>query len=123
MQLIEEIVNKTGGIQHHPLKIAILDDQSSPQVTVQLVNQVIARNEPVLLGPAFAATCLAAAPLVAKTGPVSFCYSPAIRPARGGFMFSAGVNSEDQLRAYMYFDNATPQTTSRVQMALYCVSS
>jgi len=57
IQIIEGIVNKTGGIQGHPLKVVFYDDQSNPQVAVQLMSQLIAHNAPVVLGPMFTAPC------------------------------------------------------------------
>jgi branched-chain amino acid transport system substrate-binding protein len=103
LQVIEGMVNTSGGIKGHPLKITVVDDQSNPQIAVQLANQAIGRHAPVILGPAFSATCLAVAPLVAKAGPVEYCFSPAIRPARGGFTFSASVSGDDQARAYLRY--------------------
>lgn len=103
LRIIEGIVNASGGIQDHPLRIAIVDDQSSPQIAIQLANQAIAKKSAVILGPAFSATCLAVQPLVAKGGPVEYCYSPAIRPTRGGFTFSASVSGDDQARGFVRY--------------------
>ena len=41
---IEDQVNKAGGIRGRPIKFVIADDQSSPQVGVQLMNQAIAKK-------------------------------------------------------------------------------
>jgi len=106
VQAIEASVNATGGIQGHPLKIDVVDDASNPQVAVQLANAAMAKGSAVILGPAFSATCLAVAPLVAKSGPVEFCYSPAIHPVRGGFLFSSSVNAEDQARGFLRYFQA-----------------
>jgi branched-chain amino acid transport system substrate-binding protein len=103
LQIIEGIVNKTGGIQGHPLKITLLDDQSNPQVAVQLANQLIAKGVPIFLGPIFTATCAAVAPLVEKSGPVSYCFSPGYLPSRGSFVFAPGANNQDQAYAFLRF--------------------
>ncbi|HXP93366.1 MAG TPA: ABC transporter substrate-binding protein [Candidatus Binatia bacterium] len=106
LTLIEQRVNKTGGIQGHPLKITYLDDGTVPQTAVALVNQQVAKGVPLIFGPAFAATCLATMPIVAANGPVSICYSPVVHPHRGDFMFSSGINADDQVRAYLkYFED------------------
>ena len=78
MQLVQDDVNAKGGIHGRPLHIAFMDDQSSPQQSVQFMNGLIARKTPLVLGPAVTATCAAAAPLVAAGGPLMFCISPFI---------------------------------------------
>ena len=42
LQLAEKWVNENGGIQGRPLHLVFHDDQSSPQVAVQLASQVVA---------------------------------------------------------------------------------
>ena len=93
-KVIESIVNNSGGIKGRPVKFTILDDQSNPQVAVQLASQVIAKGVPVLLGPSVSAMCGAITGLLAK-GPVGYCYSPAIHPPAGSYQFSASVNTQD----------------------------
>ena len=93
--LIKEIVNKGGGIKGRPITFAIADDQSSPQVTVQLTNQLIAKKVNVILGPSFTQTCAATAALVAADGPLNYCYSPGIIPAPGSYVFSANAAPND----------------------------
>jgi branched-chain amino acid transport system substrate-binding protein len=103
LQIIEGVVNKTGGIQGHPLKITYLDDQSNPQVAVQLTSGLIAKGVPVFLGPIFTASCAAAAPLVEKSGPTMYCLTPGYQPTRGGYVFSPGGSSADQSETYLRF--------------------
>src|SRR5579871_5796607 len=76
LDVIESLVNKTGGIKGRPVKFVYYDDQSSPPVSVQLVNQLVAtKHPPVILGSSFVSTCSATAPLVETTGPVQYCFS------------------------------------------------
>ena len=42
LNALAEVVNKNGGIQNHKLVFSFHDDQSSPQVAVQLSNDVLA---------------------------------------------------------------------------------
>ena len=49
LQIHEKLVNGSGGIQNRPLQYVFYDDQSSPQVAVQLVKQVSAAQA--TLGP------------------------------------------------------------------------
>jgi branched-chain amino acid transport system substrate-binding protein len=103
LQLLEATTNKTGGIKGRPLKFVVVDDQSNPQVTLQLANQLIAKKIPVILGPTYTATCLAVGPLVAKTGPVDYCFSPSIAPAAGSYQYSSTVATRNDARALAHF--------------------
>ena len=103
LQVLEKHVNATGGIQGHPLSWRFLDDQSNAQVSVQLANEAIERGAQVFIGGAGAAQCRATAPIVAKSGPVLYCMSPAVRPDPGSFVFSTGVQPHDQIAAALRF--------------------
>jgi branched-chain amino acid transport system substrate-binding protein len=103
LQVLEKRVNATGGIQGRPLSLRFLDDQSNAQVSVQLANETIARGAQVFIGGAGAAQCRATAPIVAKSGPVLYCMSPAARPDPGSFVFSTGVQPHDQIAAALRF--------------------
>jgi branched-chain amino acid transport system substrate-binding protein len=98
LQLLEGIVNKSGGIGGRPVKFVVVDDTSNGAVTVQLANALIAKNVPVILGPTFTATCLSVGPLV-KTGPVDYCFSPAISPPAGSFQYSATASTHEDAQA------------------------
>lgn len=87
MVAMESYINSTGGIHGRPLQVTVLDDQSSPQVAVQLVSQLIAEKRPALIGPELTASCEAVIPLINKSGPVAYCDSPFVNPPRGGYMF------------------------------------
>ncbi len=87
MVAMESYINSTGGIHGRPVKITVLDDQSSPQVAVQLVNGLIAQKTPALIGPMLTASCEAVIPLISKDGPVAYCDSPFVNSPRGGYMF------------------------------------
>lgn len=95
LHIIEDAVNAGGGIRGRRLAFSIQDDQSSPQVGVQLVNALIAAHAPVILGPTFTAVCAAVAPIVKDNGPVTYCYSPGIHPVQGSYLFSATMSSRD----------------------------
>jgi len=86
--------NKAGGVNGRPIHFVFSDDQSSPQVAVQLVNALIAKNVPIILGPTGVGNCNAVVPLV-HDGPVLYCLSPGIAPAPGSFVFSTSVGPID----------------------------
>jgi len=98
LDVIETVVNKTGGIKGRPLKFVYYDDQSNPPVSVQVVNQIVAtKHPPVILGSSFVSTCSATAPLIENTGPVQYCFSPGIYPKAGSYEFSASMATTDLL--------------------------
>jgi branched-chain amino acid transport system substrate-binding protein len=96
--VIERTVNKSGGIRGRQIKFVVMDDQSTPAVAVQLLNGVIAKKVPFVLGSTLAATCSAMGPLLVN-GPVEYCFSPSIRPPAGSYVYSAGVGVADLLSA------------------------
>lgn len=104
--LIETLTNQAGGIKGRPIKFVIADDESNPQVSLQLTNALAGKKTPVILGPSFTATCLAIGPVVAKTGPVDYCFSPSIAPAAGSYQYSSSVSTRDDAIALLRFYRA-----------------
>ncbi|MFC0385191.1 ABC transporter substrate-binding protein [Muricoccus vinaceus] len=103
LQALQAQVNKDGGVGGRQLEFVYRDDQSSPQVTVQLTNAAVAQRPAVLLGSSLVAMCNAMVPLV-RNGPFTYCLSPAIQPAAGGYMYSSGTSTHDLLAAdFRYF--------------------
>lgn len=96
------VINKDGGIHGKKVNLVIHDDQSSPQVAVQLTTEVIATRPTVILGSTVSALCNAMAPLVAN-GPVMYCFSPSIRTTPGGYVFTSQIDSHDQQRALLTY--------------------
>ena len=76
VKVYETVANASGGIHGRPVHFEIHDDQSSPVIDVQLVNQLLAKNPPVILGSSSIAGCAAEAPLLHDT--VEFCLSPGL---------------------------------------------
>jgi branched-chain amino acid transport system substrate-binding protein len=102
LDALAEYVNKTGGIQGQNLQFVVHDDQTSPQVAVQLTNQALGNKPAVIMGSSLVGMCLAMAPLM-KNGPVHYCLSPAIHPAPGGYTFSSSASSIDQIAAVIRY--------------------
>jgi branched-chain amino acid transport system substrate-binding protein len=99
---LAEYVNKNGGLQGQPLEFVFHDDQTSPQVAVQLTNSALSAHPSVVMGSSLVGMCLAMAPLM-KNGPVHFCMSPAIHPQPGGYTFSSSASSIDQIAAVIRY--------------------
>jgi branched-chain amino acid transport system substrate-binding protein len=95
LQVLEKQVNDTGGIAGRPLHVSFLDNQSSPQVEVQLFNDVAAKGAQVVLAGAYSAFCKAVMPIAQDKGPVTYCMSPAVRPLRGSMVFSSNIHPVD----------------------------
>lgn len=90
VRVYETVVNKAGGIHGQPVHFDIHDDQGSPVVAVQIVNELLQAHPVAVLGPSFASTCAATSPLFVN-GPVDFCFSPLLAPPRGGYVFAAAT--------------------------------
>ncbi|HKT20659.1 MAG TPA: ABC transporter substrate-binding protein [Stellaceae bacterium] len=106
LQVAEKTLNEAGGIHGKKIRLVFHDDQTSPQVAVQLTNQVIAEHPAVILGSTISALCNAMAPLVEAEGPVMWCFSPSIRTKPGGYVFTSQIDSHDQQRALMTYFHA-----------------
>jgi branched-chain amino acid transport system substrate-binding protein len=103
-QALEGSINKTGGIAGRPVKFVAKDDQSNPQIAVQLARELIAQHVPVILGPTVTASCNAVTPLVQRDGPVTYCLTAGAHPAPGGFVFSTLTSTPDLIAvAVRYF--------------------
>lgn len=94
LQAVEQFVNRSGGIAGRPVKFVVHDDQSIPQITVELTNQIMAQHVSVIVGTASSGSCRAMLPL-AKDGPVMYCLSPAVYPEAGSFGFSSSIANAD----------------------------
>ena len=101
LTVLENQVNKSGGIRGRQIKFVIADDQSSPQVAVQLMNQAIAKNAQVVIGSTLVAACSAMVPL-AKDGPLLYCLSPGLHPRKAAaFSSEPSTNAARRNRALL----------------------
>jgi branched-chain amino acid transport system substrate-binding protein len=102
LQIIEDRVNQSGGINGDKLRFVFRDDQTKPQVAVQLTNEALAKNPSVILGSSITAMCNAQAPLMAN-GPLMYCYSPGIHPAPGSYVYSSTISTADLAETLLRF--------------------
>ncbi len=102
LQLVEKVVNANGGLAGAPVQFDFHDDQSSPQVAVQLASQIKAQKPAVILGSAIVAMCNAMAPLM-QDGPVMYCLSPGVHPPAGSRVFTAFISTHDLARALVRY--------------------
>src|SRR5665213_2843180 len=98
----EAQINAQGGVNGDTLHFVFHDDQTSPQVAVQLTTQIVGGGPAVVMGSSLVGECLAMAPLM-RNGPVQYCMSPAIHPKPGSYVFSAASSSIDQIAAVVRY--------------------
>lgn len=98
LAVLEGELNRAGSIEGRSVKFAVQDDQSSPQIGVQILTAVMAKHAPVLMGSALVAICNAMAPIAADHL-LHYCLSTAFHPPDGSLGFSSGVSSTDQIGA------------------------
>jgi branched-chain amino acid transport system substrate-binding protein len=98
LNALQTSVNATGGIKGRPLNFVFLDTQSSPQMAVQLTNQILPKHPSLIIGDVSVAGCNAMAPLVKNGGPVEFCLSPGYRPEKDGYTYTIGLSAIDEAK-------------------------
>jgi branched-chain amino acid transport system substrate-binding protein len=87
LRIYENYVNTHGGINGRPVHFNLRDDQTNPQVAVQLAADTLAKHPVVFFGGGNTGSCAAIAPMV-KDGPVDYCLSPGYTPEKGGYAFA-----------------------------------
>ncbi len=107
--LEEKAINAAGGINGQPVHFAILDDQTNPQIAVQLTSQILQKHPLVVIGSSLVASCAAMAPLFVN-GPVHFCLSEAFEPPPGSYSFGAGAPTDDLITPMFAFMRARGMT-------------
>jgi branched-chain amino acid transport system substrate-binding protein len=103
LDLVQKAINDEGGIDGQKLEFTFNDDQSNPQISVQVATEVIANKPPVFLGSSLVASCRAIAPLLEKAGPVAYCFSPGIHPDKGSYTFTGSVSTTDLIERQIRF--------------------
>ncbi len=95
LDAVEKITNAHGGIRGRKIRFVVQDDQSNPQLAVQLTRGVMDKHVPVILGSSLVAQCNAMMAVVKDAGPVQYCFSPGIHPDRSTYTFSSSVSTKD----------------------------
>jgi branched-chain amino acid transport system substrate-binding protein len=105
IQLAAEVINKNGGVNGHPIKLLIRDDQSKPDVAVANVRQLIDAGVYGIIGPNQGSNTLAVAPIVknAKVPLCAFNNTISITRMNNPYIFRCQINDEDQVKAALLF--------------------
>ncbi len=96
LSILEATINKSGGVNGRPIKFVPQDDQSNPQVAVQLANRMLGDGVGVIIGPSLVGACQALAPLI-KDKAVMWCISSGFHPQPNSYGFFSGVSTQTQL--------------------------
>ncbi len=99
---LQDQVNSSGGIDGHPLKFDISDNQSTASVSVSLASPLISQV-PVLMVGSVTTVDKPVDALVTSSGPVIYDLSPGDHPARGSFVYSSGNSTTNQTEAFVSF--------------------
>lgn len=109
LQLLQTTVNKDGGINGQPLEFVFRDDQTNPQITVQIANGILPEKPAVMLGSSIVAMCNATAPLL-KDGPFDYCLSPGVHPAPGSYQYSTSADTHALIEALVRYFRSSGKT-------------
>jgi branched-chain amino acid transport system substrate-binding protein len=102
LESLAKSVNHDGGIHGRPVNFIFHDDQTNPQTAVQLLNQVLTTNPPVVLGSSLVAMCNAMAPIL-RNGPLLYCLSPGHSPVPGTYDIASGAPVDDTVQSLFRF--------------------
>lgn len=97
LKAAEETINRAGGIKGRPVRFAIYDDQTNPQVAVQLMTAALAKKPSIVFDGGPATTCRATMALISN-GPLMYCFTPSIVPTAGSYVFSSMFSSDTILQ-------------------------
>lgn len=103
LQLLADTVNAGGGVRGRPIAFEIQDDQSNAQVAVQLMNAIVVKHPPIVLGPTLTGSCGAVLALVQTAGPLTYCLSSGMYPPKDSYMFTQGVPTKETVRLQVKF--------------------
>ncbi len=109
LQRAEKMLAPHDTIGGRPIRFVFHDDQSSPQLAVQLATEVAGLKPPVILGSGLVAMCNAMAPLM-RRGPVMYCFSPGVYPPPGSFVFSSSAATRDLIAVQLRWFRAKGMT-------------
>lgn len=109
LQLLQSTVNREGGIDGQPLQLVYHDDQTDPQVAVQITDGILPEKPAVMLGSSIVAMCKAEAPLLTN-GPFDYCLSPGVHPTAGSYQYSSSADTHALIEALVRYFRVTGKT-------------
>lgn len=103
LNVVAQQVNSTGGIDGHPMKVEIQDNQSNPATAVQLAQPWISQGVQFILNGSVVASDKAVDALATSSGPFIYDLSPGTHPKPGSMIFSSGISTKSDAAAYLNF--------------------
>ncbi len=103
LQVLASQVNASGGIQGHPVKMEIENNETSPSLSVSLASPLVAAKVPFLLVGSLGQTDLPVDAMAGPNGPLVYDLTPVVHPKPGSMVFSAGTPSDFNTQAYLTF--------------------
>jgi branched-chain amino acid transport system substrate-binding protein len=102
LRIYENYINEHSGIYGRPVHFNLRDDQTNPEIAVQLAADTIAKHPVAFFGGGNTGSCAAIAPMV-KDGPVDYCISPGFTGEKGGYTFSTSPSLKYILSAVLQY--------------------
>lgn len=99
---LQKQVNSSGGINGHPVKFDISDNQTTASVSVSLASPLIAQV-PLMIVGSITTVDRPVDDLATSSGPVIYDLSPGDHPARGSYVYSSGNSTTNQAQAFINF--------------------
>lgn len=96
-------VNASGGINGHPMKLDVKDNQTNPATAVSIASKWVSQGVPFILNGSIVATDKAVDALATSKGPFIYDLSPGTHPKPGSMIFSAGISTSSDATAYLNF--------------------
>lgn len=103
LQGLAKAVNSSGGIDGHPMKLDIKDNQSNPSTSVAIASKWIGSGVQFLLNGSAVATNKAVDALATSNGPFIYDLSPGVHPKAGSMIFSAGQSTTADAEGYLTY--------------------
>jgi branched-chain amino acid transport system substrate-binding protein len=109
IKAVESAINADGGINGQPVRFQLHDDETKPQVAVEVGTQILAAHPAIVLGPIVQATCNALAP-IAGSATVEYCLSPGLVPEARSYVFSSSASLVHVMPAQFRYERTARRT-------------
>ncbi|HUY05968.1 MAG TPA: ABC transporter substrate-binding protein [Acidimicrobiales bacterium] len=106
LYMLARYVNKTGGIQGHPMTVDVQDNQSNPALAVSIATPWVQSGVPFILDGSAVPYDKPVDALSGANGPVTFDLSPGVHPVPDSYVFSTGISTRFDAQAYLNFFRA-----------------
>lgn len=103
LQALASNMNASGGIDGHPIKMDIQDNQSNPATAVSMANKLISSGVSAILNGSYVGVGNAVDALAGPNGPVIYDLSPGVYAKPGSMIFTAATSTELDAQAYLTY--------------------